>query len=71
LNRNNKRTLWRCSQPGTGIIGYNCEADTKLLEHINFNSGENLVIFDARPYVSALANRVINDNLNKDAWWWI
>jgi len=47
-------------------MGYNCDADIKLLEHINFNSSENLIIFDARPYSSALANRVLTiiNNIN-------
>ena len=58
INNDTKRSLWRCAQPSTGLMNYNCEADQKILEQINYSSNENLVIFDARPYISALANKV-------------
>lgn len=51
--------IWRSSQTKSGITGQNrSSADEKLLKSIG-QLGEKLVIYDARPYINALANRVI------------
>lgn len=54
--RKSKGSLWRCSQPKTGITNNRNKSDEKVLINIKQNSG--LVIFDARPYLSAMGNRV-------------
>jgi len=51
-------SIWRSSQTKSGITGQNrSSADEKLLKVIGQLS-EKLIIYDARPYISALANRV-------------
>lgn len=52
-----KGTLWRCSQPKSGITNNRNKNDEKLLRSIKSISG-NSIIYDARPYINAMANRV-------------
>jgi hypothetical protein len=49
--------LWRSSQNKPGITQQRCQADENLLEMIRSFS-KKLIIYDARPYLNALANRV-------------
>jgi hypothetical protein len=60
-NRNSGGTLWRCSQTRGGITQQRCQYDEKLLKMIGQIGSDRIIIFDARPYLNALANRV---NLN-------
>lgn len=51
-------SIWRSSQTKSGLSGQNRSlADEKLLKAIS-QLNEKLVIYDARPYINALANRV-------------
>jgi myotubularin-related protein 1/2 len=53
-------SIWRSSQTKSGLTGNNrSSADEKLLKVIS-QLNEKLVIYDARPYLNALANRVNN-----------
>lgn len=56
-SRTNAATLWRSSQTKAGLLNFSNEADTKLLNEISELS-MRLVIFDARPYSAAFANKV-------------
>ena len=58
-NTTNGATLWRSSQTKGGITQQRCAYDEKLLKLIGELGGDRLIIFDARPYLNALANRVI------------
>lgn len=49
--------IWRSSQTKSGITQNRSSADEKLLKSI-CDLSEKLVIYDARPYINALANRV-------------
>ena len=51
--------IWRSSQTKSGITHQRSTSDEKLLEKIR-EYAEGLIIFDARPYLNALANRVRN-----------
>lgn len=55
--KENKCCIWRCSQPRTGLTHQRCAADERLLK-MAIDYTEKLVVFDARPYLNALANRV-------------
>ena len=57
INNENNVTIWRSSQTKSGITQQRSASDEKLLEKIK-ESSEALIIFDARPYLNALANRV-------------
>lgn len=50
-------SLWRSSQNKTGLTQSRSAQDEKLLKCIG-ELGNKLVIYDARPYLAALANRV-------------
>jgi len=63
MNKNTGATLWRSSQTRGGITQQRCLYDEKLLKLIGESGGDRLIIFDARPYLNALANRVIIFNL--------
>jgi len=52
-------TLWRSSQTKSGLTQSRSFLDEKLLKCIG-DLGNKLVIYDARPYLAALANRVFN-----------
>ncbi len=53
----NKCCIWRSSQPKSGITGQRSKADEKFLKSL-IDYSEKLIIFDARPYLAALGNRV-------------
>jgi hypothetical protein len=55
--KENKCCIWRCSQPLPGIMQNRNSADEKLLKSI-VDYSDRLIIYDARPYLNALANRV-------------
>ena len=57
MNFQNQVSIWRSSQTKSGITHQRSNSDEKLLEKIREFS-EGLIIFDARPYLNALANRV-------------
>jgi hypothetical protein len=50
-------SIWRSSQPKSGISSNRSIFDEKLLKQIS-KLNEKLVIYDARPYLNAQANRV-------------
>jgi len=52
-----KGSLWRSSQPKSGITNNRNKNDEKVLRSIRSISG-SLIIYDARPYLNAQANRV-------------
>lgn len=58
MNKKTNSTLWRSSQTKGGITQQRCVQDEKLLKLIGELGGDRLIIFDARPYINALANRV-------------
>jgi len=57
-------SLWRSSQNKTGLTQSRSAPDEKLLKCIG-ELGNKLIIYDARPYLAALANRVFFNFLNK------
>lgn len=62
-NPQDKKTfgsLWRSSQTKSGLTQSRSSLDEKLLKCIG-DLGNKLVIYDARPYLAALANRVFKD----------
>jgi hypothetical protein len=58
MNKKTHATLWRSSQTKGGITQQRCVRDERLLKLIGELGGDRLIIFDARPYLNALANRV-------------
>ena len=66
--KTNKCCIWRSSQPKPGITGQRSKSDEKLLKSM-IDYSVKLVIYDARPYLAALGNRVIICNLVQR--WWI
>jgi len=52
-------SLWRSSQNKTGFTQSRSAQDEKLLKNCIGELGNKLIIYDARPYFAALANRVI------------
>lgn len=66
FNPSNKQkfgSLWRSSQTKSGLTQNRSAYDEKLLKSIG-ELGNKLVIYDARPYLAALANRVKYQILN-------
>ncbi len=61
-DKEKKSSLWRSSQTKTGLTQHRNTHDEKLLKSIADISNGKITIFDARPYLNALANRVIIDN---------
>ena len=71
-NKENNVSLWRSSQTRSGLTYQRNEKDEKLVEGIidlmykknsdnvynNLNHIKKLIIYDARPYLNALANRL-------------
>ena len=58
MNKKTKATIWRSSQTKSGITQQRCTQDESLLREIAKLGLDKLIIFDARPYLNALANRV-------------
>lgn len=63
-NKENNTSLWRSSQTKSGLTYQRNEKDEKLLQAIyeanmstNSKKNDKLIIYDARPYLNALANR--------------
>jgi myotubularin-related protein 1/2 len=56
-SKNNRGTLWRSSQNKTGVIQKRCNEDEKLLNFLQ-KTTQKLHIYDARPYLNALANKM-------------
>ena len=55
----NKATIWRSSQAKTGLTGNTNESDIRYVRYIAESSPEKkLIVFDARPYLSAAANKL-------------
>ena len=55
----NKATIWRSSQAKTGLTGNTNESDIRYVRYIAETSPEKkLIVFDARPYLSAAANKL-------------
>jgi myotubularin-related protein 1/2 len=68
-NTRRSATLWRCSQPKTGIRTSRCVEDEDYLRALAQSSQRDpmLHIFDARPYVNAHAQRALGggvENVN-------
>lgn len=59
-DKEKKSSLWRSSQTKSGLTQQRNIYDEKLLKSIADTSNGKITIFDARPYLNALANRVIN-----------
>jgi hypothetical protein len=59
-NPTGEQTIWRCSQPATGIAFNRSPEDEKLLEFIgkSNNYNQNLTIIDCRPITNAYANNI-------------
>ena len=60
-NQNTNGTLWRCSQPKSGILGNQIKENTKLFMLIAKSCKINekqIAIYDARPYINALGNKL-------------
>jgi hypothetical protein len=52
-------SIWRCSQPKPGFFGSRSAEDEELLKHIgNMCETGKVVIYDARSYIAAAANRL-------------
>ena len=53
-------SLWRCSQPKSGIMGNQTKENTKLFVCIgkSCKSDAKIAIYDARPYINALGNKL-------------
>jgi len=58
-DKEKKSSLWRSSQTKSGLTQQRNSFDEKLLKSIADTSNGKITIFDARPYLNALANRVI------------
>ncbi|OMJ74979.1 hypothetical protein SteCoe_25972 [Stentor coeruleus] len=68
-NTRRSATLWRCSQPKTGIRTSRCVEDEEYLRRLAQSSQRDpmLHIFDARPFVNAHAQRALGggvENVN-------
>jgi hypothetical protein len=55
--KENKCCIWRSSQPRSGLMHLRNQSDEKLLR-ATVDYSDKLVIYDMRPYLNALANRV-------------
>ena len=53
--KKNGASIWRSSQCRIGVTSYKCEEDIELLTLISRKT-KNLLIYDARPFVNAIAN---------------
>lgn len=51
----NKRCIWRSSQSKGGVTFQKCEQDVNLITKIT-DLGKKLMLYDARPYLNAVAN---------------
>ena len=62
-------TLWRSSQPRTGITKARCPEDEKLLREILTSSSfsRQLALFDARPFLNAQVNRATGGGVEPQA----
>uniref|UniRef100_A0A8C7ZM18 Myotubularin related protein 2 n=1 Tax=Oryzias sinensis TaxID=183150 RepID=A0A8C7ZM18_9TELE len=60
IHPESQATVTRCSQPMAGVNGKRCKEDEKYLQAIMDANAQShkLFIFDARPNVSALANKM-------------
>jgi len=58
--RNIGTSLWRCSQNKTGFLFTRSTEDERMISHIanTYNNLDELIIVDARSYLSAQANKV-------------
>ena len=55
----NNATIWRSSQVKSGITNNRNAYDEKLLSFISqISSGKKLIVYDARPYLAAYANKL-------------
>ena len=55
----NNASIWRSSQTKNGITNNRNAFDEKLLSYISdLSSGKKLIVYDARPYLSAYANKL-------------
>jgi myotubularin-related protein 6/7/8 len=61
---NSYPSIWRSSQTKSGLTQNRSNGDEKLLRTIGALS-DKLIIYDARPYINALANRVIINKSDK------
>lgn len=71
FNRNSEGSLWRCSQTRGGITQQRCQYDEKLLRLIGELGNDRTIIYDARPYLNAWANKVnlkVIDLLVERSW---
>ena len=56
---NSRGTIWRSSQPKTGISGNRSVFDEELLNKIiEIGNSKKLYIYDCRPYLAAMANKL-------------
>ena len=56
---NSRGTIWRSSQPKTGISGNKNVFDEELLNKIiEIGNSKKLYIYDCRPYLAAMANKL-------------
>ena len=56
---NSRGTIWRSSQPKTGISGNRSVFDEELLNKIiELGNSKKLYIYDCRPYLAAMANKL-------------
>ncbi|CAG9332615.1 LOC115416316 [Blepharisma stoltei] len=71
LNKRRKATLWRSSQPKTGIRTSRCIEDEVYLNYIAKTSHREpkLHIFDARPFINAHAQRAIGGGVENTAYY--
>jgi myotubularin-related protein 6/7/8 len=60
---NSYPSIWRSSQTKSGLTQNRSTGDEKLLRTIGELS-DKLIIYDARPYINALANRVTIYNID-------
>jgi len=62
-------SLWRSAQIAQGVMDNSCEEDELFIEKIgDTNPNNNQVhIFDARPHISAYANRAKGGGLEKES----
>lgn len=60
-NRKTNGSIWRSSQNKAGLTNSRCHLDEKILNciaDISLNNKKKLIIYDARPMLSAYANRL-------------
>jgi myotubularin-related protein 1/2 len=59
-DKEHKSSIWRSSQTKSGFTLQRNTYDEKLLRQIAETGNGRICIFDARPYINAVANKVIN-----------